>query len=367
MSPPTKSYVWVFTAFPPPSTSTPTNPMLDWARFDQVKLAVCQCESCPDTGRRHYQGAIRFRARLTLTAAKAACDELGLPGCHLEIMRGRFDHSISYCTKPDTRVSGPWYFPDQAACHAADSLELDRSGSEASLQSFEDLPPRWRFITCCWGPPAIGKSYIWSIIGAYIGGGVYKVPAKAKNSNGRWIGDYKGEQTAIIDEYDFDNDFEESQWKLILDRRPQVVPGTMGGKSVLWCPQVIVLLSNNPIGPGHPFTSMVFRTRFSEIFNDWNWIYTAVGQRFPRLPNPFHNPPVELHGTIDLYPRYVPPSDRVRSRKRKASSPDSGAANRNQPDISFSQLDIGRSTEPSPLDRPPSFSQDVIDLTQSLV
>lgn len=129
---------------------------------------------------------------------------------------------------------------------------------------------------------------------------------------------------AIIDEYDFDADFEQSQWKLILDRRPQMVASTMGGRSVFWSPQIIVLLSNHPIGRGHPFTDVVFRTRFSETFNDWNWIYTENGQRYPRLACPLYHPPVELHGTIDLYPAYVPPSERFKKRAKQSAAKSAG-------------------------------------------
>lgn len=341
MSPPKKKYVYCFTAYNVPcpgahSSSDAENrikrydPNVDYsvvikwlAGGGMVKLACVQLERAPETGRLHYQGVVRFNDRLTLGAAIDAMKHSNLAGCHLEPTKGSFQDNLNYCSKSDSRMAGPWYLgdvshPEEVDIEDKPQLQRSQSKTAADLSQYINLvPPKWRFITVCWGPPAIGKSYIWGLIGEYIGGGVYKVPAKAKNSNGRWVGDYKGEQMAIIDEYDYDNDFENSQWKLLLDRKPQMVPGTMGGKSVLWCPQVIVLLSNHAIGPGHPFTDMVFRTRFSEVFNDWNWIYTEVGVRYPRLASPVYNAPIEIHGTIDLYPAYIPPSERS-NRKRKS-------------------------------------------------
>jgi len=337
----------------------------DWlAATGKIDLAVVQLERAPNTGHLHFQGCVKFKQPRTLSAAISifgttklhgralpshrarahahlpllidlVCDgpcvwmrlarmTLSLKhewdsnsnrplrhvvGAHLELCKGKWTDNVEYCTKQSSRVAGPWYLGD---CSHPEAVDLELTAPP----SFDHLPPNWRFVTLCWGPPAIGKSRVWSLICDYVGGGTYHVPGKAKNSSGRWLGDYRGEHCAIIDEFDFDSDFEESQWKLILDRRPQNLPATMGGKSVLWSPQIIVLLSNHPIGAGHPFTSMVFRTRFSESFNDWNWITTAEGERHPRLPCPLYHPPIQLHSSIDLYPRYIPPSERGRGKKR---------------------------------------------------
>lgn len=228
--------------------------------------------------------------------------------------------NVQYCTKAESRVAGPWTVGDMSGDPDAVDRAEDALDVVSVSDNYDDLPPKWRFITVCWGPPAIGKTRVWNLIGEYVGGGVYHVPGKAKNSSGRWVGTYNGEQTAIIDEFDYDNDFEQSQWKLILDRRPQMVPASMGGKSVLWKPQIIVLLSNHAIGPGHPFTADVFTTRFSEEFNDWNWISDSVGGLYPRLACPLYHRPIQLHRTIDLYPRYIPPDERKRGKGKRSAS-----------------------------------------------
>lgn len=254
----------------------------------------------------------------TLSRAISIFGTTLLAGSHLELSRGKWSENVKYCTKQSSRVAGPWFVGD-----CTDPADVDLRERREDEPDFSCLPANWRFITVCWGPPAIGKSRVWNIIFEYVGGGIYNVPGKAKNSSGRWLGNYNGEQCAIIDEFDFDSDFDESQWKLVLDRRPQVLPATMGGRSVLWAPQCIVLLSNHPIGPGHPFTGMVFRTRFSESFNDWNWITTVEGERHPRLPCPLYNPPIRLHDTIDMYPRYISPADRKHSKRSAPSAADS--------------------------------------------
>lgn len=173
-------------------------------------LNAVQLESAPITGKLHYQGVVRFTNRNTLSAAREIMDAAMLGGCHLEICKGTFDQNLEYCSKPN-RVAGPWYLGDVRAPDPEAENDRNPRNKAVPVQSNGridltrlEVPVDFRFVTVIWGPPAIGKSYVAQLICSYIGGGTYNVPGKAKNSNGRWIGDYQGENCAIIDEYDFD-------------------------------------------------------------------------------------------------------------------------------------------------------------------
>lgn len=86
---------WCFTVF-----------CVDPPAFDEALHGyLCyQQETCPETGRVHWQGYVEFHAKRRLTAIKK------LPGwhqsAHWEKRRGTPDEAVAYCRKPDTAVEG---------------------------------------------------------------------------------------------------------------------------------------------------------------------------------------------------------------------------------------------------------------------
>lgn len=83
----------------------------------KMKYLVFQKEKCPETGREHFQGFVRFNKNLTFKQAQEA---LHTPDCHMERPgQERADGSTSskvdednrdYCTKEASRIDGPWEY-----------------------------------------------------------------------------------------------------------------------------------------------------------------------------------------------------------------------------------------------------------------
>lgn len=73
-----------------------------------VKMAVYQQEQCATTGKLHLQGCIVFNKRMRMAGVKAT---LGHETAHLEVLKGSLGSNLTYCTKEDTRIGGPWYWP----------------------------------------------------------------------------------------------------------------------------------------------------------------------------------------------------------------------------------------------------------------
>lgn len=71
---------------------------LDWDE-SIVRYVICGLESCPDTGRYHWQGYIELRAPVGMQRVK---EELSCDWCHLEERRGSQSEAIEYCRKSDT-------------------------------------------------------------------------------------------------------------------------------------------------------------------------------------------------------------------------------------------------------------------------
>lgn len=81
------------------------DPDLIWdaLRSNGAAYSVFQLEACPDTGRRHIQGYVRFRSAQRLSALQRI-----LPGGHFEAAKAGEKANVAYCTKSESRVSGPW-------------------------------------------------------------------------------------------------------------------------------------------------------------------------------------------------------------------------------------------------------------------
>lgn len=93
-----------------------------------VVAAVWQLER-GSQGTPHFQGYIKFERPRRFRWVQ---ETLGR-ACHVEVARGSDDDCIKYCTKEDTRVSGPFWHPDQAA------VRSHRQGSRTDLASLCDM------------------------------------------------------------------------------------------------------------------------------------------------------------------------------------------------------------------------------------
>lgn len=75
---------------------------------DPARMVVWQQEQCPETGRLHYQGCIAFNKRMRAPGVKAV---IGHEAAHIEICKGSLGTNLKYCTKEESRINGPWYWP----------------------------------------------------------------------------------------------------------------------------------------------------------------------------------------------------------------------------------------------------------------
>lgn len=65
-------------------------------REDVLSFMMCGQETCPETGRLHWQGYLETSSRRTLLGLKRL---LGLDHIHLEHARGDFESNLEYCSK----------------------------------------------------------------------------------------------------------------------------------------------------------------------------------------------------------------------------------------------------------------------------
>lgn len=121
-----RSKYWCFTVNNPSSTEVPSSLLPPSA----YSLLVYQLES-GENGTRHYQGYVE------LNRPQSLCSVRNLLGgrAHVEKRRGNRVQAIEYVTKEDTRVDGPFYWPDEATVFAAKE-SAPRPGQRVDLEAF---------------------------------------------------------------------------------------------------------------------------------------------------------------------------------------------------------------------------------------
>lgn len=185
-----------------------------------VAKAQWSLEKCSDTGRVHIQGMVRMEKRMVFSSVKSALDKW-FDKFHLEEMKGTWQQSLDYTSKPETHVAGPFRYNVR-----------------------DPSAPFTRKVSYWWGPPGSGKSTAARQVLGSKGYDIYEV-AKSSASKGTWLPGYSSQEGVIMDEVDW-KWFDESGWKKVLDRMPQTLVAGAGGKNVYWDPVEIILISNYP-------------------------------------------------------------------------------------------------------------------------
>lgn len=123
--------------------------------------------------------------------------------------------------------------------------EYLRSGEiEAEEPVLKKVCRPTRRIIGLYGPPCTGKSYLArQMAEKNEKESVFYCASYSGNSKTRWLGDYKGEATVIIDEFRPDQ-FDRDYLKMMFDRMPQSLTTTMGGKSAMFDPSLIIFINN---------------------------------------------------------------------------------------------------------------------------
>ena len=206
-----RSKNWVFTI------NNPTEQLPLW---HDMYFRCYQKEKGNKEGTEHFQGMVMFTKRLTLSQLKKID-----PRAHWEMMRGTPEQALTYCTKQDTKIDGPWYdgapkedaikqkpgkrsdledclatFKDQgkqAAIdqHAATMIRY-HSGIEYCAKGLDSPYERPKpFNAIFWGGHNTGKTYAaQNNYGTY-----YEVPRSSNSIP--WLNGYTNQNTLIIDEF----------------------------------------------------------------------------------------------------------------------------------------------------------------------
>lgn len=82
---------------------------LDFSNLPNVDYAVWQLEQCPRTGRQHFQGYIHLKSPRRRAYILGLQNRM-LQGSHIEPAGGDAASNTTYCTKEESRLSGPWTF-----------------------------------------------------------------------------------------------------------------------------------------------------------------------------------------------------------------------------------------------------------------
>lgn len=110
---------WVFTEH-----DVENQDLTKWAENESVQFIQYQLEVAPDTGKEHFQGMLLLKKRMRLSQLKTQFS----PTAHWEAMKGTVSQSLSYTSKEDTRVGGPWRFG-----------EVDETGGQGSRADIHEL------------------------------------------------------------------------------------------------------------------------------------------------------------------------------------------------------------------------------------
>lgn len=212
----------------------------DRLRQYRVKYCIWQLERCPSTGRQHIQGYVEFNRSASARKVKEAFEDNAM---HVEGRRGNREQAIAYCSKSETRISGPYEifsenrYISQGARTDIDSLlssiRAKRPIAEViddhlktlvkypklldNYYHFESMKVGNKFdpekeVIVYYGPPGSGKTRC--VINEEP-----DVCALDTISNGKvWLQGYYGQDALLID--DFDGQIPLTQMLRIMDKYP---------------------------------------------------------------------------------------------------------------------------------------------------
>lgn len=118
---------WCFTKFTDDENWKPRE-------TEDVAFCIWQQEKCPDTGRLHMQGYIRFKKPTRFGAVLEYFAGPGTP-IHIDVARGNERQAgRDYCAKENSRVAGPWEF----------GTEDPMAGTKGRRTDFEEIKEKFK-------------------------------------------------------------------------------------------------------------------------------------------------------------------------------------------------------------------------------
>lgn len=238
----TQGRFWMFTLNNPQPEEDPRRWLSEYCIWQLEK---------GEEGTPHYQGYIVFKSNKTPHAVK-----LINPRAHWELRFGTHEQAKQYCSKEETRVSGPWttgeepkkgkrtdliYFKRRLQEGATEQDILEDDELYTTLQQYPKSLGVHRMLSTkhrnfktrvlvLYGPPKKGKSHYWSVAfpGAYV------------KPVGEWWDGYDQQEVVILD--DFYGWLKYAFLLQLLDRYPMYVE-VKGGTRV-FNSKIIVITSN---------------------------------------------------------------------------------------------------------------------------
>lgn len=230
----------------------------------KLRYIVFQLETCPRTGRAHYQTYLQTKGRSSYAQVQTI---VGVPNCHVEQRAGSHEEAAKYCKKLESRfvgpspegceVSGEYGEPITGPGMRSDIMALKESIDEGlSEKELFDLHfasmirnyravdyyvrlsiPKRRHQTkalVLFGDTGNGKSY--RANQAYPDAFHLRRP----NDNNVWWDGYRGQETVIVEE--FEGWLPIVMIKTMIDEHPMQV--AVKNASVEFSPTLVIFLSN---------------------------------------------------------------------------------------------------------------------------
>lgn len=225
--------------------------------LEHFKYCAFQREKGEKTGTEHIQGFIVFSIGKRFATIKNY-----FPTAHIEAVKGSNVQARDYCTKSETRVSGPYelgtFAEERSRTDISMFVELVQNGAstnelaklypnlymrelnkiEAVRQNvlYEKYRKELRYVkvTYIYGPPGSGKSsYIMNKCGL---GNYYELSYYGSSS----FDNYKNEKIIVLDE--FDSSLKITFLNKLLDRYPLMLPARYSNKVA--CYDEVYIVSN---------------------------------------------------------------------------------------------------------------------------
>jgi RNA helicase./Putative viral replication protein. len=264
-------------------------------KIKSLRGAIGQIEKCPSTGKLHYQAYFEFENAVRITAITKT-----LNGAHVERRLGSRQDAITYCSKEESRVSGPWTFgrmdlkpgvrsdiealkEDCLTRKSLKTISEDHFGLflkyQRGITSFlllHQSPRDWVMdIQIYFGETGTGKTRLCYDEAKSSGHRVYPLPQNDKGTV--WWDSYDGEDVVLID--DFYGWIKLSYMLKLLDRYPMLIQ--VKGNFLHFISKKIVITSNkNPFDwycwPDSTLKKAFFRrvtkiTQFKSIDEREDW------------------------------------------------------------------------------------------------
>lgn len=251
-----KTRNWFFTSFL--TDDDQRRPVWDAV---EMQYLVYQLERCPESGKLHWQGAVKFKSHLRRSEAQS---RMQLPDCHFKPTRD-WTSAVRYCKKVETRISGPWEFGkdiDRGFRRDIDEV-VTLVKADASLKRIAECCPR-EYIKFHKGinalrialqePPGIDRKCVLLLGDTGVGKTRFVMDNYPGNYNvfdlvKPWFDGYDGQEVVLFDECG-EGMLGYNILKQLCDRYPFRVP--CKGGSTPWMAKVVFMTSNCTIREWYP-------------------------------------------------------------------------------------------------------------------